>query len=837
MWIGNTVRGTATLMAFCLGAAPGSAQDIPHRIVNSIGMELVRIEPGSFVMGESNEIPLELHEDMPYLMQGDWDERPAHRVSITRPYYVGVSEVTIEQYRRFDPQFENPAPHAPYVTGISWHEARAFVEWLTKLEGRPYRLPTEAEWEYAARAGTTSLYWSGSEPPEPDDANPWGLKNVHSGPAEWVADWHGAYPSEAQVDPVGPVDGLAKVVRGGGLDRRIAYYARSANRASIAPAFPPPGTRAAQARIAAAAAAAAAGPTAAASKETPAGFRQQHLYQDYIRDVLGNQGNHDIGLRVVLAEPASSVPLPVDAPFFQQAVKSTTTVARQGPPTDRPYFRRRRLLPIPPENTPVDRLRAIQTAGFHPAILRHQHSPALEVAPNGDVIAVYYTSVEETTPDVAMLAARLRFGAEEWDMPSFFLDFADVDDASPLLWQDGDSLHFFWGANKLDSGFPFQWISSGDNGATWTEVRFPVFTTPVGPHSAQPITSAFRDTAGVIHVASDGVGPESVLWLSRDEGRTWLDTGGRTGGRHTAFVLLKDGRILGMGGKSSDINGFMPKSISDDGGVTWTVSKTPFSSLGSNQRPTLIRLASGRLFFAGDLQHIDGHQPEGITLRGSYVALSDDEGATWRIKPLPGAEPHEEAERRATLRGGTIGYAVARQAPNGLIHLITSMNEQALHFTLNEAWILLDEEEVQEGGDLPPEPAATRMTDVRRYEERFPDGSLRAEWSGGTADNGSWLLHGTETWYYADGSKQWQATYELGRLVGDESYWRKDGGRLWSRSHRADDTTVWTRYWPKGQKRTESTWRDMRAVGVATAWDMNGRVIDRVTFDDGLPQN
>jgi formylglycine-generating enzyme required for sulfatase activity len=827
------------LISLLLCAVPGRAQEAAERFTNSIEMELVRIEAGSFTMGETNEVPLAMREDMPYLEQGDWDEHPVRRVDITEPYWIGVIELTLEQYRQFDPEFVGSEEHAPYVSGISWEEARAFTEWLSAKEGKPYRLPTEAEWEYAARAGTISLFWSGGASPEEGAENPWGLRNMHSGVAEWVLDWHGLYPHDHLIDPVGPSRGVARVVRGGGLDRTTPYYARSANRGGIAPDFPPARARQAQAELALEAAG---GPPGGDGerKETPEGFREVHAYQEFVRDVLGNQGNHPIGFRVVMAPLPDTPPLPVETSFLGTAVKQTIEVAAQGPDGARPYFRKRRLLPIPPENTPVERLGAIATAGFHPAILRHQHSPALEVTPSGDLVVVYYTSVEEITPDVALLAARLRHGAEEWDMPNLFLDFPDVDDHAPMLWQDGDTLRFFWGANKLDSGFPFQWISSGDHGASWSEVRFPVFTTTVGTHSAQPITSAFRDSTGAIYVASDGEGPESVLWVSRDDARTWVDPGGRTGGRHTAFVLLQDGRILGMGGKSSDIEGFMPKSISADGGRTWTVSKTPFASLGSNQRPTLVRLQSGRLFFAGDLQRIDGMQPAGITERGAYVALSEDDGETWRIKRLPGAEEHEKAERRATLQGGTIGYSVARQGPNGLIHLITSMNAQALHFALNEAWIVSDDPatespSIEPGTEVvPTAPAATRVTDVREYEERHPDGTV-ARWSAGTADDGRYLLQGPEAWTYPDGGKQWEAMWEAGRKVGRETWWREDGSVAWTWERRPDGTAIWSRYWPNGRKRTESTWRDMRAEGTATRWDPAGRIVDRVTFEDGAP--
>ena len=519
---------------------------------------------------------------------------------------------------------------------------------------------------------------------------------------------------------------------------------------------------------------------------------------------------------------------------FQQGVKVGREISTLGPDPSRPYFRKRPLLPIPPENTPVEQLDALAATGLHPAILRHHHSPALEVAPNGDVIAVYYTSVDEVTPDVAMIATRLRFGADDWDLPSFFLDFPDVDDHAPLLWQDADTLRFFWGANKLDSGFPFQWITSTDNGATWSAVHFSVFETPVGPHSAQPINSAFRSQDGTMYVASDAVGPESVLWVSHNDGRTWVDTGGRTGGRHTSFALLADGRLLGMGGKSSNIDGFMPRSISNDGGATWEISQTPFPWLGSNQRPTVVRLRSGRLFFAGDLQNRDGSQPEGFTQRGAYVALSDDEGETWHLKRLPGAEEHELASRREEMRGATLGYAVARQAPNGLIHLITSMNEQALHFALNEAWILSPDEADPDA--LPTEPVATRIADVQDYEERYPDGTLRAAWSGGVAGNGRYLLHGLQTTYYPSGQTQWKATYDLGRKTGEETFRHEDGRRAWSWSHRPDGTHVWATYWPNGQKRTESTWDDgLKAQGTATRWSPEGAVVQRVTFRDGLP--
>ncbi|MHC4575715.1 MAG: formylglycine-generating enzyme family protein, partial [Planctomycetota bacterium] len=179
--------------------------------VNSIGMGLVRIRPGAFQMGSND---------------GEWDERPVHNVTISPEFYVQITEVTADQYRLFDPNYSG----TDYATGISWHDANAFCTWLSNLEGKPYRLPTEAEWEYVCRAGTTTPYSSGASPPPAGTPNPWGVVNMHNSPREWVWDWHGEYPYEDQVDPVGPEQGMARVVRGGGLDDSGAYYFRSSNR-------------------------------------------------------------------------------------------------------------------------------------------------------------------------------------------------------------------------------------------------------------------------------------------------------------------------------------------------------------------------------------------------------------------------------------------------------------------------------------------------------------------------------------------------------------------------------------------------------------------------------
>ena len=146
-------------------------------ITNSISMKLMPIQPGTFTMGQDGP-PMEdylrqkrfgeMHKDIDRI---DFDEKPAHQVTITHPFLMGVTEVTVAQYRQFDPQFKMNDPKSKpadddAASGVTWERAVAFCEWLTKKEGKTYRLPTEAEWEFACRAGTTTLFHTGDTLPD-----------------------------------------------------------------------------------------------------------------------------------------------------------------------------------------------------------------------------------------------------------------------------------------------------------------------------------------------------------------------------------------------------------------------------------------------------------------------------------------------------------------------------------------------------------------------------------------------------------------------------------------------------------------------------------------------
>jgi formylglycine-generating enzyme required for sulfatase activity len=759
-----------------LGSAQADQVDTVY--VNRLGMKMIRVEAGTFLMGGEDPV-------------SHWDEQPVHKVTITKPFYVSQTEVTVEQFRWFRPGFVGTEAFHPYAAGVSWYDAAAFCKWLSEKEGKPYRLATEAEWEYASRAGTTTAFWSGAEIPADDKANPWGLRNVHKAVREWCSDWYGDYGLGEQTDPVGPEHGSVKVVRGGSIDTvgDQSKYARSSSRVGMPPSFGP------------------------------------------YPDNANSYGNHNIGFRVVQGPEPANAPTAHQRAFAMRGVKENVEPVKFGPDPDKPYFRKRYMLPTPPENCGRE---VIDAAGLHPAFRGHNHSPGFEVCDNGDLLLAIHTSYHEYEPEVAIMGCRLRYGAEQWDMPDIIFDLPGAGDPAPMLWNDRGTLYFFCGNPKLDNAFPFYWSTSTDNGATWGEFRFPEFMNEVGGHSRQPINTALRDGSGTMYVSSDGKGGTSVLWTSADNGKTWYDPVGRSGGRHTTFVLLKDGSILGMGGKNTNIDGFMPKSISRDGGKTWELSKTEFAALGSNQRPSVLRLAGGRLFFAGDYQHINGRQPEGITERGSYVALSEDEGETWTVKKLIGTQPHENPERH----GGadTIGYSVARQAPNGMIHLITTMNRPCLHFAFNEAWILAKDSEYDRMRDVElMEPSATEISSAKTYEEKYPNRKLRIRWSGGVGDDGRFLLDGPQNWYYRSGQKQYRATYDKGRKIGTETYWTQQGKVKWVCEHKDDGSSLWTQYRSDGQKKAESTWRDSKCEGIATRWDRSGKVISRVKFVDGQP--
>lgn len=531
----------ATILCYCLivlGAFNSYAQE-----KNSLGMQLTPIPAGSFHMGSHG--------------QGEhYDEFPIHPVTITKPFLMGATEVTNAQYEQFDPSHKELRGKYGLSKGddeavifVDYYEAEAFCDWLSKKEGKTYRLPTEAEWEYACRAGSYWNFWMddglpgvyhknqqnvwgtdsticlqvGKTPP-----NPFGLYDMHGNVEEWCSDWYGPYEASAQTDPVGRADGLYKVTRGGSHSTPERFL-RSANRMAMLP-------------------------------------EDKHWLT---------------GFRVVQADMPQSQPLSALEPASQE------TVSRQKynweTPSKAPFFAE----PLVYVNTP--------DCSSGVPFYKHNHCPAVSWCDNGDLLAIWFTCDEESGREMVILESRLKPGATEWTEPREFFRVPDRNvTGSSLLNNNGTLIHM----NGMEAAGTWETLAmvmrtSTDNGATWSRSRM---VAPEHARRHQVIAGSSITKEGWLVQAADAT-PRSnggtAFHLSKDNGLTWEDmgktnpgtfkagaSGGTIAGIHAGVVQLSDGRFmaLGRGDGIVDRNGLerMPMSISEDNGRTWTYMHPSF---------------------------------------------------------------------------------------------------------------------------------------------------------------------------------------------------------------------------------------------------------------------
>ena len=285
-----------TLLLVLLQASYVAADEPPREFINSIGMKFRTIPAGTFMMGMFKSPPeLIVPGDGPiYFENGYTDETPRHKIHITNSFYLGVTEVTQHHYEAV--MGTNPSLHtkkgtlAEKVKGIdisnlpvenvSWEDAAEFCRKLSSQDGREYRLPTEAEWEYACRAGSRTRWYFGDDeselkehawydvewherhmhfvfgailqsrghevgdPPPPASIGPvaqkkpnsWGLYDMYGNVNEWCGDWYASsyYENSPRDDPNGPTSGSQHVTRGGGWDDPV-LACRSSHRRGVHP--------------------------------------------------------------------------------------------------------------------------------------------------------------------------------------------------------------------------------------------------------------------------------------------------------------------------------------------------------------------------------------------------------------------------------------------------------------------------------------------------------------------------------------------------------------------------------------------------------------------------
>ena len=258
------------------GARGGAGgQELTMDLGDKVTLKLVQIPAGKFLMGSPKD-----EKDRPDnegLAPGEWvNGSPQIEVTISKPFFMAVYEVTVDQYAQFvkdtgqkhvEPEFKQAGDHP--VVMVSWNDAQAFCQWLSKKAGNTVVLPSEAQWEYACRAGTTSRFsfgekdedlckygnycdksntngfpWQDKEYSDGFDKtapvgsfkpNTWGLYEMHGNVWEWCSDWYAEnYAVAAATDPTGPAEGTLRVLRGGSW-YIIPADCRSASRAGIVP--------------------------------------------------------------------------------------------------------------------------------------------------------------------------------------------------------------------------------------------------------------------------------------------------------------------------------------------------------------------------------------------------------------------------------------------------------------------------------------------------------------------------------------------------------------------------------------------------------------------------
>lgn len=571
-------------------------------------------------------------------------------------FKISVCEITNAQYEQFCPghkelrgsEFGLSTEDNEAVAYVSWNDAVAYCRWLSDKTGRNFRLPTEAEWEYACRAGTQTPYYTGDTLPRGawrnqhternlknvsmevgiSEPNAWGLYDMHGNVEEWC------------IDDYVPSDGFNaatpyKVTRGG-------------------------------------------------SHNTP----PEYLRSDYRAAALPEDFHSQIGFRIVEADGvfsgvnAAKTALPAE-PFFLEPVPYVI------PPVDgSPMYHHNHqpaitwcsngdLLAIwfscdAESNREMVVLGSRFSGGrWSPASLffkvpgRNMTGSSLVRLENGDILHINGVGNSGDWQNLAMVVRRSNDNGYTWQ------DTRQVT-------RHGKRHQVIAGGIVLGDGTIVQPCDAGPEGNDGTAVQISrdCGLTWEDPWDGSPLPVI----AGTVQMADSTVSSTIA-------------------GIHGGVVELKDGSLLALG-RGNPVPSvdklFMPKSVSKDGGRTWMVTASEFPPIDGGQRLVLRRLNEGPLMLVSFTDHPERSAERGMDFRGEmgygvFVALSYDDGASWPVrKLLTDGIPR-------TLDGGAWtgtfkmdathsepkGYFAATQTPDGTIHILSSR----LHYRLNLPWI------------------------------------------------------------------------------------------------------------------------------------------------------
>ena len=611
-------------------------------------IETVEIPAGSFYMGSNGE-------------GEDADEAPVHRVTISQSFRMGKTEVTNAQFEAFRPSHKSlrgkdgvSKEDDEAVVNVSYQDAVDFCKWLSEKEGKNYRLPTEAEWEYACRAGTYTRYYTGDYLPESmcrnqtiarnyqpvslkagsGVPNAFGLYNMHGNVEEWCLDWYGPYSDEAQTDPTGPATGLYRVTRGGSHHTPTDYL-RSANRMAMLPD----------------------------DRHSLTGFRV--VQSDIQFPVLPET--------CFFLDPIPFVVAPEipDVPFYAHNHQPSVTWCDNGD-----------LLAI--------WFSANQENGRGMVVLQSR----LKAGEDHWSPPTLFFKV----PDRNMTGSSL-FN----DGHGMLYHFNGVEAAGD--WQNlmvvmrmSKDNGYTWTAPKIiapEHAKRHQVIS----GTIRTSKGWLVQACDAGPEG--------HDGAAVL-VSKDGGKSWEDPWdgAPKPEFREGM-VGTTVAGIHAGVVELKDGSWMALGRGNTIVtkNGSkrMPMSVSEDGGATWRYSASPFPPIDGGQRLVLMRLREGPILLVSFTDHPQ-RTPEderGMVLKrkdgteyrgyGMYAALSYDEGKTWPVRKLLSDGNERFLDGGAwtgffvmdTSHAEPRGYLAGTQSSDGTIHIVSSR----LHYRFDLKWL------------------------------------------------------------------------------------------------------------------------------------------------------